>query len=131
MLPDGDGDGDARLTTGVGWPDVAGGVDRDVADDGDVGGCSFGGVHAGVAGGSVVTQATCTAGEVTVPTSGGVESAGVTYVVVPAGAYDAGDGDPVTVTATWPMACSGGRWLPGTRSRPRRHVRRCVAWRVV
>ena len=49
----------------------------------------------------VVTQATCTAGEVTVPTIELASTpAGVTYVADPAGPYVATTATPVTVTAT-------------------------------
>ena len=55
---------------GVGWPAAAGGVDRDGSDDGDVHGAVrvTRRVFPVVPVDPMVTQATCTAGEVTVPT---------------------------------------------------------------
>ncbi len=98
----------ATLDDDRGWlaGDDAAGVDRDELDDGDV---PAGGVAAAsclpvLPTDPTVTQATCTAGEVTVPT---IELAsdptGVTYVADPAGPYDPGTDDyTVTVTATLP-----------------------------
>ena len=88
--------------TGVGLAgDVAGGVDRDGCDDGDVQPVALRprACIPVLPVDPAVTQATCTAGEVTVPTMVLASTpAGVTYVADPAGSVcrhggDAGDGD--------------------------------------
>ncbi len=60
-----------------------------------------------------VTQATCTAGEVTVPTIElATEPAGVTYVADPAGPYVGTVATPVTVTATLSDGLKWGTLIP-------------------
>ncbi len=82
--------------------DAAGGVDRDGLDDGDVQPVRLRAAPCFpvLPTDPMVTQATCTAGEVTVPTIELASTpAGVTYVADPAGPYDPaterlhGDGD--------------------------------------